>query len=53
MSGLPRKVTMSLGVATFPDDAKSSQELIEKADGALYKSKQTGRNSKSCLKEIN
>ncbi|MEE2925049.1 MAG: diguanylate cyclase [bacterium] len=44
MSGLPRKVTMSFGVATFPDDAKSSQELIEKADGALYKSKQTGRN---------
>ncbi len=44
MSGLPRKVTMSFGVATFPDDAKSSKELIEKADRALYKSKQNGRN---------
>ena len=37
MSGLPRKVTMSFGVATFPDDAKSSTELIKKADAALYK----------------
>ena len=47
MSGLPRKVTMSFGVATFPDDAKSSTELIKKADAALYKSKQSGRNKVS------
>jgi diguanylate cyclase (GGDEF)-like protein len=38
------KVTISLGVATFPEDAKEEQELIDKADQALYKAKEAGRN---------
>jgi len=37
-------VTMSIGVASFPEDAKDSQELIDKADWALYRCKNTGRN---------
>lgn len=36
--------TVSIGIATFPDDAQESQALIEKADVALYKAKQTGKN---------
>lgn len=36
--------TVSIGVAVFPDDAQDSQALIEKADVALYKAKQTGKN---------
>ncbi len=40
----PLKVTMSLGVATFPDDAAQKGELIEKADGCLYFAKRHGRN---------
>ncbi len=38
------KVTISLGVATFPRHAKSKDSLIEKADQALYRAKESGRN---------
>jgi len=39
-----RKVTISLGVATCPKDAKSAKSLIKKADTALYNSKRKGKN---------
>ncbi len=38
------KLTISLGVATFPEDAKSLNDLVETADRALYKAKEKGRN---------
>ena len=38
------KVTISIGISTYPLDAKNMQALIDKADSALYKAKQTGRN---------
>jgi diguanylate cyclase (GGDEF)-like protein len=37
-------VTISLGIATSPTDAKDKQALIEKADQALYEAKHGGRN---------
>jgi hypothetical protein len=37
--------TISVGVATYPQDAKSIAALIEAADKALYESKQKGRNA--------
>jgi diguanylate cyclase (GGDEF)-like protein len=40
----PGSVTVSLGVATFPDDADAAGSLIEAADRALYLAKQRGRN---------
>jgi diguanylate cyclase (GGDEF)-like protein len=39
-----RKVTISLGVAACPGDAKSARELVKKADRALYQSKANGKN---------
>jgi len=36
--------TVSVGVATFPDDAQLKEEIVAKADFALYKAKNTGRN---------
>lgn len=39
-----RKVTISLGVASFPELGLVEEELIEKADQALYYSKDSGRN---------
>jgi len=36
-----RQVTISMGVAAFPTDADSPDELIEMADKALYYSKRT------------
>lgn len=39
-----RKLTLSGGVATFPDDGNSPHSLIEKADESLYDAKNKGRN---------
>src|SRR5581483_5126077 len=38
------RVTVSIGVATFPQDAHSNLDLIGKADKALYAAKNRGRN---------
>lgn len=37
-------VTVSIGLAVFPEDAKNAAQLIEKADAALYIAKNAGRN---------
>ena len=36
--------TISMGLAEFPDDAQTLEELIERADEALYAAKRAGRN---------
>ncbi len=36
--------TVSIGVATFPDDGKTAEELVSRADQALYTAKGGGRN---------
>jgi Nif-specific regulatory protein len=38
------RVTVSVGIATFPDDAKDEHSLIMRADEALYNAKRAGRN---------
>ena len=38
------KLTVSIGVATFPDNAKSPQTLISMTDSAMYAAKNSGRN---------
>ncbi len=38
------RVTISGGVATFPEDSRSSVDLIRAADQALYEAKAAGRN---------
>ncbi|MCM8797635.1 MAG: GGDEF domain-containing protein [Candidatus Omnitrophica bacterium] len=43
------KGTISVGIATFPDDAADSALLIEKADKALYIAKEQGRNRVVCV----
>jgi diguanylate cyclase (GGDEF)-like protein len=40
----PLRVTISLGTATFPDDARTKAELVERTDGCLYHAKRHGRN---------
>ena len=37
-------VTISMGVATYPDDASTMQELVREADKALYRAKALGKN---------
>jgi diguanylate cyclase (GGDEF)-like protein len=38
------KVTISVGISAFPDDARDSCLLIDAADSALYLAKNSGRN---------
>lgn len=37
-------VTVSVGLATFPDDANKKEDLIKEADRAMYKAKFSGKN---------
>lgn len=37
-------LTISIGFATFPSDAETKTDLIERADRALYDAKENGRN---------
>lgn len=39
-----RDVTVSIGVATLPDDASTADSLVSIADSALYSAKRSGRN---------
>ncbi len=41
---IPIKITMSMGVAEYPGDAIARRSLIDKADKALYRAKEEGRN---------
>jgi diguanylate cyclase (GGDEF)-like protein len=38
------KITISLGVAAFPEDGNDGSTLIRHADQALYRAKEGGRN---------
>jgi diguanylate cyclase (GGDEF)-like protein len=42
--GLMVKVTVSLGVATYPENGTTPEQLIEKVDQALYSAKGKGKN---------
>ena len=36
--------TVSIGIATYPDEVPNAEELLERADETLYESKKSGRN---------
>lgn len=38
------KVTISIGIASFPADGKTPEKILEAADNAVYHSKKAGRN---------
>lgn len=43
-----KRVSLSIGIATFPEDAHTKDELISRADIALYEAKRAGKN-RTCL----
>ncbi len=45
---LTMRITISLGMASFPSDGTDALDLIQKADQALYRAKLTGRN-RTCI----
>ena len=42
--GVPRRITISAGVAAFPTHGTTRDEMIRAADSGLYAAKQAGRN---------
>lgn len=46
------RVTISIGVATFPSDSIDPIELVEMADSALYRAKREGRNRVRAYREV-
>lgn len=45
-------VTVSIGIATYPEDGENAQELIDMADRALYHSKKSGRDRISTVSDL-
>lgn len=43
-SGVECRLTVSIGIATFPEDALDVGELLKRSDFALYDAKRAGRN---------
>ena len=39
-----RQVTISIGIAAYPDHGTSAQEMINAADKAMYRAKSSGRD---------
>jgi len=46
-----KKVTLSIGISSFPEHGDSVEKIIEKSDIALYRSKADGRNMVQIFKE--
>jgi diguanylate cyclase (GGDEF)-like protein len=44
VAGLPLKISASIGIATYPQDGKTVEELIAHADVAMYHVKVNGKN---------
>lgn len=47
IDGRELTLTASIGISIFPEDGESQTELLQKADSAMYHSKEKGRNTYS------
>ena len=45
IEGHELKITSSLGIACYPNDGEDAETLLANADAAMYRVKETGRNS--------
>lgn len=46
------RITVSIGVASFPEDSSDPIELVEMADSALYRAKHGGRNRVAAYRDL-
>ncbi|MCK6529454.1 diguanylate cyclase [Myxococcota bacterium] len=42
------RVTVSVGMACYPEDGETAEEILERADSAAYRAKRAGRNRVAC-----
>ena len=42
------RITISIGIATYPENGTTSRQLFDSADKALYEAKQDGKNKTVC-----
>lgn len=52
IAGRDVPLTVSIGTASYPEDASGREDLIEKADRALYAAKNAGRNRSYAFREL-
>ncbi len=50
--GIKLNISVSIGIAVFPDDAKDDGNLLNRADLAMYQAKQSGGNSICLFSEL-
>ncbi|HWP34670.1 MAG TPA: diguanylate cyclase [Thermodesulfobacteriota bacterium] len=50
--GLAVRLTACIGVACYPEDAKTKQQLLDMADKAMYRAKASERNRVYCASEL-
>lgn len=48
LKGANQALSASIGIATFPRDAGSAEELLKRADAAMYQAKAAGRDRVAC-----
>lgn len=46
-----KRLTVSIGIATYPQDGETAADVLKKADQALYQAKKAGRNRSIALVE--
>jgi diguanylate cyclase (GGDEF)-like protein len=51
-NGPPQEITVSMGVASFPDDGKTPEQVLDRADRALFEAKAQGKNRVCCWGEF-
>jgi diguanylate cyclase (GGDEF)-like protein/PAS domain S-box-containing protein len=51
VEGNELRTSSSIGICLFPDDAEESQDLLKKADAAMYHAKANGRSNYQFFKE--
>ena len=50
--GPPQEITVSMGVASFPEDGDTPEQVLDRSDRALFEAKAQGKNRVCCWGEF-